>query len=226
VRRIRRADGEYATIVPEATYAPWNNDPEFRGVYDAVKDHSLVDVFRSYELWSLTRQLAGIPGALIEVGVWRGGSGALIATAARRAGIADPLYLCDTFEGVPKAGDRDPDYRGGEHADTSQAVVERLLSRLGVSNVTVVPGIFPESAGAIASRQFRLAHIDVDVYRSARECMSYLWPRLSVGGIVVFDDYGFDGTRGVRECVDELRKGPDRMFIHNLNGHGLLLKLA
>jgi O-methyltransferase len=102
-----------------------------------------------------------------------------------------------------------------------------LLSSLDVAHAKIVAGVFPdESASAVPSNEFRLAHIDVDVYQSAKDCVAYLWPRMARGGVVVFDDDGFDGLRGVRECVDELRHGPDRLFVHNLNGHALLVKTA
>lgn len=225
VRRVRRLDGEHAQVLPRATYSPWNTDRAFREVYERVEGHTLVDVYRCYELWSLVREVAHVPGALIEIGVWRGGTGALIAKAAGLAGIADLVYLCDTFRGVPKATSRDPAYRGGEHADTSEAVVKELLATVGANNVRVVSGVFPDqSAQAVAAEHLRFAHIDVDTYASAKDCVEYVWPRLSPGGVVVFDDYGFEGLGGVRELVDELRGPPDRLFVHNLNGHALLLK--
>jgi O-methyltransferase len=227
VRRAHRSDAEYSDVTPRAMYSPWNTDPEFRATFAQVEGHTLVDVYRCYELWSLTRELAGVPGALIEIGVWRGGTGAVIAKSASLTGIRDPVYLCDTFHGVPKAGERDPVYRGGEHADTSRSIVEDLLSRVGVGNATIVPGVFPEeSGGKVPSTRFRLAHVDVDTYQSAKDCVEHLWPKLSAGGVVVFDDYGFDGLRGVREYADELRGRPNRLFVHNLNGHGLLVKLG
>jgi O-methyltransferase len=226
VRRARRHDAEYAHVRPIATYSPWNTDPGFRALFERIEGHTLVDVYRCHELWSLVPQLARVPGALIEVGVWRGGTAAVIAKSASIAGIGDPLYLCDTFRGVPKAGTHDPVYRGGEHANTSRETVEALLADLGLTNARLVPGIFPdESAAAVAATQFRLAHVDVDVYQSAKDCFRYLWPRMSVGGVVVFDDYGFDGTGGVREYVDELRGPADRLVVHNLNGHALVVKL-
>jgi len=227
VRRAHHSDAEYSHVIPRAMYSPWNTDPQYRAAFAVVEQHTVVDVYRCYELWSLTREVAAVPGALIEIGVWRGGSGAIIAKSAGLAGIGDPVYLCDTFRGVPKAGERDPVYRGGEHADTSRSIVENLLSRLGVDNATIVPGVFPEeSARDVPATRFRLAHVDVDTYQSAKDCVEYLWPKLSAGGVVVFDDYGFEGLRGVREYADELRGRPDRLFVHNLNGHGLLVKLA
>jgi O-methyltransferase len=51
-----------------------------------------------------------------------------------------------------------------------------------------------------------------------------VWPRLSPGGVVVFDDYGFSACPGVTKLVDEQRMRDDRLVLHNLNGHGILVK--
>ncbi|MBK7432753.1 MAG: hypothetical protein IPI66_01930 [Chitinophagaceae bacterium] len=46
-----------------------------------------------------------------------------------------------------------------------------------------------------------------------------------IGGVVVFDDYGFHTCTGVTKLVEEYRKHADRVIIHNLNGHALMIKL-
>jgi O-methyltransferase len=62
------------------------------------------------------------------------------------------------------------------------------------------------------------------VYRSAKDVFDWVWPRLEPGGMVVFDDYGFPACPGVTKFVDEQRLLGDRTVIHNLNGHGLVVK--
>jgi O-methyltransferase len=45
----------------------------------------------------------GVPGAIVECGVWRGGSMMVVAKTLQRAGARDRrLYLFDTFEGMPE----------------------------------------------------------------------------------------------------------------------------
>ena len=82
----------------------------------------------------------------VEVGVWRGGTGILTARAMARNGLRQPIYLCDTFQGVTKTGINDPDYRGGEHSDTSIEIVTTLAETAGLSSkdFEIVVGIFPE----------------------------------------------------------------------------------
>src|SRR5262249_13055074 len=79
VRLPHPGTSEYQTTSPLATYAPWNLDVEFLSTYDSVKRHTLVDLYRCWELWTLAAQSAKRPGAILEIGVWRGGTGALLA---------------------------------------------------------------------------------------------------------------------------------------------------
>jgi O-methyltransferase len=226
--RINQGGFSYEPVKPLATYAPWLTDPVFNQIFGAIKDHTYVDRYRCYELWTLVEQSSKLDrGALLEVGVWRGGSGALIATKAKSIGISDTIYLCDTFTGVVKAGSKDETfYKGGEHADTSSELVEQFIrDTLGLENVIVLKGIFPdETAGMIPITWFRFCHIDVDTYQSAKDVLEWVWGKLLVGGIVIFDDYGFRYCEGVTKLVEELRGLPDRLLIHNLNGHAILIK--
>src|SRR5688572_8242113 len=72
-------DSRYGPIRTSATYTPWNVDREFSRVFDTVQESTLVDRYRCFELWSLVAQVRHLEGGLLEVGVWNGGTGALIA---------------------------------------------------------------------------------------------------------------------------------------------------
>lgn len=205
-----------------ATYAPWVNDEAFREMVQAVGEFTLVDHNRLWELWTLAKQSSQIEGDFLEVGVWRGGSGALLCKAIE--GTTKKVFLADTFEGVVKAGAKDTIYKGGEHADTSLPLVLDLLSELKISNAVTLMGVFPEDTGLEISKSLAFVHIDVDVYQSAKEIVSFVLPLLSPNGIMVFDDYGFFGCEGVTRLVNELKDQDIWTFIHNLNGHAILVK--
>ena len=220
-------EGPYERFVVKGIYAPWSEDQNFIEVFSKVQTHSMVDRYRCYELWDLVNQSAKVNGALIEIGVWRGGTGALIAKQASLCNISDPVYLCDTFQGVVKASNKDASYRGGEHSDTEEEIVKRLVKRLNLRNVTILKGIFPEETGdKIAHEKFRFCHVDVDVYNSAKDIVDWIWPRMSIGGILVFDDYGFPTTTGMRDFVNDRKHEKDKVCLFNLNGHSVWVKIA
>jgi O-methyltransferase len=226
-RQFETTIGEvpHSTVNPRASYSPWLGDTAFLCTWEAVRGNTLVDVYRCFELWNLAEQVKPVPGDYLEVGVWRGGTGCLVADRFRQLGESPEIFLCDTFEGVVKAGDKDTAYVGGEHADTSQQVVEALVASLELQGVTILKGIFPDATGAtVADRRFRMVHIDVDVYTGAKEITEFVWPRLAPGGMIVFDDYGFLECPGVTRYVNESLGAADRIVIQNLNGHAIMIK--
>jgi O-methyltransferase len=226
VEPLPQSGQKYEKIYPIASYSPWNVDTEFQRLYRVLRHYTLVDVYRCYELWQLVAQSAKLPtGALIEVGVWKGGTGAIIAAQAQRSQIDEKVYLCDTFTGVVKAGEKDNEYHGGEHADATYNDVWALLRRLHLDHTELLQGIFPdETASRIADQTFRFCHIDVDVYESAKDILQWIWPKMVSGGIIVYDDYGFSNCSGITQHVEEQFAAPDRLILHNLNGHAVLLK--
>lgn len=217
----------YEPVTPRADYAPWNSDDLFLSVYESVRNDTKVDIYRCWELWTLVEQSSKLAGNIIEIGVWRGGTGALMAKRAALSGIDATIYLCDTFRGVVKAGLHDTYYKGGELA-TSRQSVDALVQRFQLNNVQILEGIFPdETARLIDERhaRFRLCHIDVDVYQSAKDILDWVWGRMVAGGVIVYDDYGFNGCQGITKLVNDQKNQTDRLVLHNLNGHALVVKL-
>jgi O-methyltransferase len=211
---------DYSEVRPIASYSPWQTNEEFSRIYKLISLNTLVDKYRCYELWLLAKQTARIPGSFLEVGVWKGGTGCLLACATRK-----PVLLCDTFRGVVKAGPRDTYYKGGEHSDATEEEVLNLAEKLGVlDRIKVFRGVFPEDTGSSVNESLAFCHIDVDVYESARDVFNKIWPLMVHGGVVVFDDYGFQGCEGVTSFVNEILFR-EHLFVHNLNGHAILIKI-
>lgn len=214
---------QHRHLVSFATYAPWLDDQKFMGLYRLVEAHTLVDIYRCYELFSWVIRNSHIPGDILEVGVWRGGTGCLMGAALQMVSPDATLYLVDTFSGVVKAGPDDTWYKGGEHQDTSPGVVKGLAGLLKLQNVQVLSGIYPDEVNPALLNGLRLCHIDVDTYQSAKDVFCEVWPKVNRGGAVIFDDYGFWGCEGITRLCNEL-KPVDGVFFYNLNGHAIFVK--
>jgi O-methyltransferase len=220
----------YGFVFPSANYAPWHGDDAFMNIYNQIKSNTLVDIYRCYELWQLIQKVQSLDAqaAVLEVGVWRGGTAGVMAQQLLNLKSKAVLYLADTFSGVAKAGANDSFYTGGEHSDTSRQIVEDVLkNKSKYPHYKILKGIFPEDTASEikADEQFGLCHIDVDVYDSAKDILEWVWNKLIPGGVVVFDDYGFHSCTGVTKLVEEYRCFADRQIIHNLNGHAIMIKL-
>ncbi len=203
--------------------SPWMDDTEFTTIYDSIADNTLVDRARCYALYLIAKQAAKQTGDVLEVGSWRGGTGALLAQA-----LPDrTVFLADTFAGVVKSADWEH-YEDAAHDDTSERLVSRFLASLGLDNVELLTGIFPEDTGSrVAGRQWSLVYLDVDVYQSTKDAFHYVWDQVVVGGVVVFDDYGMiSACEGISKFVHEIRDDADKIFLQNLNGQACVVKIA
>lgn len=211
----------HSTIYTWASYSPWLADKAFCETYERIRENTLVDRYRLWELYHLALQCREATGDVLEVGVWKGGSGALMASAL--AGTDKIVYLADTFSGLVKAGANDSSLTGGELA-TPVGPAARLIGALGLQNVEILEGTFPDDTGHRVRGMLALVHIDVDTYESARDVYFHVLPKMSPGSVIVFDDYGFESTDGVTAFVNEVAFNSGWRFVYNLNGHAILIR--
>jgi O-methyltransferase len=215
----------YQLVLPYATYAPWLKDKLFNNIYATVKKDALVVKTQAYELWQLVEETHHLHGDIIEIGTWRGASLIIMATKMASMQSSSTIYGCDTFEGVVKSSHKDNYYKDGMHSNTTLTYVQNRIAALQLSNIVLCKGIFPNETGnTVTSTQFRLCHLDVDTYQSAKDCVDFLWPKITIGGIMVCNDYGYPRTKGITQFVNELRQKNNSIVIHNLNGNAIIVK--
>lgn len=218
----------YEVNIPQANYAPWQNDEVFMNIYKKAKPYTMVDMYRCYELWELAEKAfrQNPNSSMLEVGAWRGGTAAIIAKKLSLLNAKTNFYIADTFEGVVKTTKKDFFYTGGEHKDTSEKQVKELVENI-YTECKLINGIFPEQTHSYIyeMEKFSFCHIDVDVYQSAKDTVDWVWQKMVIGGIIVFDDYGFHYCNGITTYVNELKQRKDCLIIHNLNGHAILIRL-
>lgn len=169
-----------------------------------------------YELY---RQITDLPGAVIELGVYKGASFMRFASFRDLLENAHsrPLIGFDAFgrfprEGVEGSADRSFIERfeaaGGE--GIARDDLETLLLAKGFGNTELVEGnIFqtlPDYLERHPALKVAFLHLDVDVYEPTAFALDMLLPRVVRGGLVVFDDYGLvDGaTRAADEACARL----------------------
>ena len=206
-------------VVRPAPY--WDTDAAFAAIMKQIP-YTLVDPVRCYMLYQCALQASRLGGDAAEVGVYRGGTARLIACALQGTGAR--IHLFDTFEGMPSTDPAHDEHRQGDFSDTSLESVQRNLA--GLANVAFYPGFFPATAPPVAGLSFALAHIDVDIYRSVLDCCAFFYPRMVPGGIMVFDDYGFDTCPGAKQGVDEFFRGTPERPLYLPSGQCLVVKLT
>lgn len=194
--------------------------PKFVEAMRGLPGLTLVDATRCFMLWQLALLAKSAPGEAAELGVYKGGTAKIIGTAL--AGAGKTLRLFDTFEGMPQTSADKDLHVSGDFGDTSLEGVKRLLS--GVPDLSFHPGFFPESAKGLESKTFCFAHVDVDIYPSAKAACEYFWPRLTPGGIMVFDDYGSPSCPGAKRAVDEFFADKGRPLVYLPTGQAVAFR--
>jgi O-methyltransferase len=153
----------------------------------------------------------GIPGDLIETGVWRGG--AVIFMRAVLAAFGDEtrtVWVADSFEGLPPPDPAYPIDAGDLHHTRSRLAVSLQdvranFDRYGLldDRVRFLKGWFKDTLPEAPIDRLGLIRLDGDMYSSTIEALAALYPKLSVGGFVIVDDYAL---KGAREAVTDFRR--------------------
>lgn len=203
IRRIR-VPSLYKNIPNASLYqplfSPWLGK-QFTPYYAIAAPRTLVSADRCYVLYTLLRQALTIDGDVWECGVYRGGTAAMLARIICESGTHKKLFLFDTFAGMP-ATDKGRDlHQEGDFSDTSIEQVEAFINAPAVA--VLRKGKIPDTFAGLESHQIAFAHIGVDIYKSIIDSLNFIWARVSSGGFVVFDDYGFPSCPGALEAVDE-----------------------
>jgi hypothetical protein len=231
-----------ATTPPADPFRTADLTPEWRATIAAAQPYSMTSIERLAALIGAVEHVvrAGIEGAFVECGVWQGGSTLAAALTLIRLRDQRDLYLFDTFEGMPAPGPRDVDLHGvhaGEwwsadvqreaaryHGATEGEVRRMLLEQSGYdpTRLHLVAGLVETTIPAAAPERISVLRLDTDFYDSTKHELTQLWPRLSVGGILIIDDYGH--FEGARHAVDEFfAERGERPFLHRIDYTGRLV---
>ena len=155
---------------------------------------------KGYTLTKLAAYAANFNGLMAEVGTWLGGSARMICKT-----VPNKFLFCfDTFEGIPEVD---------ESVESKEWLQEFKADNLDVIGIArrcldgcksgIIQGIFPQSLEQVkvADHPFCFVHADADVYPSTKAICEFFYPRLSPGGVIVFDDYGYKKATGTGQAI-------------------------
>jgi O-methyltransferase len=196
--------------------------PDFREdeteIVRAVRPWTMTSPERIYALIHAVRYVSerAIPGAIVECGVWRGGS---MAAAARvlldQKDVSRDLYLFDTFEGMTDPTENDVNFLGKSAseelrkdpdvkcANAPLEEVKEVLYATGYprERIHFIAGKVEDTIPSSAPPSIALLRLDTDWYASTMHELIHLFPRLSQAGVIIIDDYGH--WKGSRQACDE-----------------------
>lgn len=154
----------------------------------------------------------GIPGDFAEAGVWRGGGCIFMRGVLKARGVEDRLvWVLDSFEGLPPPDPKHPADAGDyhhrlKHLAVGLEEVRRNFERYGLldDRIRFLKGFFEKSLPAAPIGPLALLRADGDMYGSTMAVLEPLYPKVSVGGYVIIDDY--DAVPACRQAVEDFRR--------------------
>jgi O-methyltransferase len=154
----------------------------------------------------------GVPGDLIETGVWRGGATIFMRAVLKAYGDTErKVWVADSFQGLPKPdperwpADADDTFWTVEQLAVSLDEVKANFERYGLldDRVCFLAGWFKDTLPTAPIERLALLRLDGDMYGSTMDALEALYPKVSPGGYVIIDDYG--AIQNCKEAVEDYR---------------------
>lgn len=206
----------------DSNILPKDFEQEHTDIFKKVQPYTMTSAERIFTLIEAVKYISkhDIEGAIVECGVWKGGSMLAVAETLVHKQISNrELYLYDTYEGMPAPTEHDKDFTGKDAdailnrnqnkeenlvwayspLDTVQKTLS--LSSYPKNNIKYVVGKVEDTIPNDIPQKIALLRLDTDWYESTKHELIHLFPRLQKGGVLIIDDYGF--WKGARKAVDE-----------------------
>jgi O-methyltransferase len=200
LRRLFPSFAELAATVRYHTYmsdglitrhtADFLNDQKFLSAYARGKATgswmNMDPSWRVYTACWAASHAVNLPGDFVECGVNRGGTALAIMEYLDFNALGKRFFLLDTYSGFPQDAHAAPANRG-LYSDCHAEVVRTFAPYPGAR---IVRGVVPDTLAEIDAEQISYLSIDMNCAEPEIEAVRRLWPQMTVGAVVLLDDYG------------------------------------
>jgi hypothetical protein len=166
---------------------------------------------RFLTVYEVLKEIQNVPGDIIELGSWQGANLLGIAKALHHLNpdSAKSIYSFDSFEGLtnPALEDNfDENLRGKYRGDFAKLYA--AISLYDFENQVflqrgMIENTVPKFVEEHLNKNFSLIYYDADFFEPAETMFEYLAPMLSVGGVILLDEYGTPQWPGETKSADK-----------------------
>jgi O-methyltransferase len=216
------------------------NDPKFAASFEAIKGAHAYDQYDSPHTisWRLhtlvwaARNALRLPGDFAECGVFKGDMSWFVLSVLGDDFRDKTFFLYDSFCGFDPDQASHADYPGGSgFLDFANAVYREQGIEASVrarfadrTDVKITTGFLPESLDRLCPDRIAYLHIDLNSPAAEVGCLERLFDRVVPGGIIVFDDYGWDVFRAQRIAEDAFLTARGYSALELPTGQGMVVK--
>lgn len=204
---------------PASPFVAWYRDEGLRE-HQRRFDDSGQKLHRVFALEQLLQLVRDTEGDTAEIGVLLGSSSAVICQANANSLRKKTHFLFDSFEGLS-----DPLETDGAYWQPGDLSVSAGNLRLTPDDGTyvVLKGWVPDRFPEVQDRKFSFVHIDVDLYEPTKASLRFFAPRMSVGGIILCDDYGSTRCPGATQACEEWKVETGQTWVALAGGGGFAI---
>jgi len=206
----------------KAKQLPTDFEEFHKDTYNKVADRTMTSAERIFSLIEAVNYIEKnhIEGDIVECGVWKGGSMMAVAETLKKCNnFSRELYLYDTYEGMSEPTEFDKTFYGkdaagllNENEDREKNIVwaysaletvQEGMNKTGypAGKIKYIKGKVEETIPGQTPSRIAILRLDTDWYESTHHELMHLFPLLTVGGVLILDDYGH--WQGARKAVDE-----------------------
>jgi O-methyltransferase len=220
--------------------------PEFVPIYLETVPFTMTSVQNMFAMYNAIRFIAevGVPGDVVECGVWRGGMCMIAALTLQswEGHTGRKIWLYDTFSGMslPTEADkpigvgravikqspismwhesRVDDHRTNWCFASLEDVRQNIAHTEYPADATVyVEGKVEQTIPGQVPNAISCLRLDTDWYESSYHELTHLYPLLSTGGVLILDDYGF--WEGQKKAVDQyFEENGIKLLMHRIDAN-------
>jgi len=228
-------------IAKDTLENPPDLEKEFYELKAKCQDFTMTSTERLYSVYNSIRYISEnkIEGAVVECGVWKGGSSMMAALSLKKhSDTARDMWLFDTFEGMSAPTDKDVSYSGeagekewkasqkADHNEWCYSSLDEVKANLFSTaypkeKIKFIKGKVEDTIPANLPDKIALLRLDTDWYESTYHELQHLYPRLVKNGILIIDDYGF--WKGAREATDQyFKENNNKLLLNRIDKTGRL----
>jgi len=215
---VRIPFGEPVSEAPLGVLVGFDRQKRLSGKDWPSQAHTMIGMRRLDNIQALVEDIvrAQTPGDLIETGVWRGGATIFMRGLLKAYGITDrTVWVADSFAGFPNSDQEGASSRSysspelaplrtGPPSEEVQTIIDHVMQgtsyeevrdrfmRYGLldEQVQFLRGWFRNTLPSAPIERFALLRLDGDLHDSTYDALQALYPKLSLGGYAIVDDYG------------------------------------
>jgi len=209
--------------------ADFIHDPRFRDAYRKGEQtgswRGAAIHWRAYVACWAADKASRLEGDFVECGVNKGGLARTIIEFTRFKDLPKRFYLLDTYQGLVEEclthEERALGRTAGGYEECFESV-KRTFSEF--PNIVLVRGTVPNTLSQVSAEKVAYLSIDMNCAMPEIAAAEYFWDRMVTGGVILLDDYGWQGAIAQKRAFDEFARKRHTLVLPLPTGQGVILK--